>query len=53
MIAICGECKLEEEHEIITKSVYRSETLVMLRCRCGHTWEEADDTGACENCEDV
>lgn len=53
VMAICGECKVEDEHEVITKSVYRSETLVMIRCKCGHVWEEVDDTGACVNCEDV
>lgn len=55
MLAICGECNSEENHNEIALRANRNETVMTLQCKCGHQWEEdvPPVLRSCENCEDI
>lgn len=40
MLAICGECKTENEKELLLQRSQRGKETVLLKCECGHEWEE-------------
>jgi hypothetical protein len=54
MLAICGECSSETDHDEIALRASKNETVITLQCKCGHQWEEdVPQIIGCKNCEDV